>query len=328
MKLVILVPLLCALASLVLSILLLFAGKSPNFMEDTHIIMLNTSMLGKNLVPTPTSGSDKPTSTDSGCGVGGFLGKICGSATSVAASAVSEVGDTLDDIADDIADKLADKLGIKEFYSLHVLDACEGDFSPNATTPGAGYNLAKCTKPLDTGEYNVTQMFDHELRVGPLKLNLADLGFTKDLQNEFDRIPRILLALAVIYILAVGFTGLAFLAAVAAMVMLPGYGRSRLLVLMNLGIVALGFLALLAGSLATTVGARPVVNKINDFGEDIGLTAMVGRKFLGLTWAAVGLMAVALGYWVWELRESRKYGARQRLREKYEISGPLYVTRC
>lgn len=296
-------------------------------MEDTHIIMLNTSMFGKNLVPTPTSGSDKPTSTDSGCGVDGFLGKICGSATSAAASAVSEVGDKLDDIADDIADKLADKLGIKEFYSLHVLDACEGEFSPNATTPGAGYNVTKCTKPLKTGEYNVTKMFDHELQVGPLNLNLADLGFTKDLQKQFDKIPRILLALAVVYILAVGFTGTAFLAAAAAMVLLPSYGRSRALVLVNFGIATLGFLTLLAGSLVTTIGASLLVDKINESGKDIGLTATVGRKFLGLTWAAVGPMLLVLGYWVWELSESKRYGTRQRLREKYEISGPQYVTR-
>jgi hypothetical protein len=327
MKLLILVPLLCTLASLILSILLLFAGQSPNFMEDTHIIMLNTSMLGKDLVPTPTSGSDNPTSTDSGCGVGGVLGKICGSANSAAASALSKIEGELDGIADDIADKLADKLGIKEFYSLHVLDVCEGDFTPNATTPGAGYNVTNCTKPLKTAEYNITKMFDHELEVGPFNLNLADLGFTSELQEEFDKIPRILLALAVVYILAVGFTGLACLASVAGILMLPVHGKSRAVVLANLGIAALGFLTLLAGSLVTTIGAKPAADKINDFGNDIGLAATVGGRFLGLTWAAVGLMVLVVGYWFWELRETKKYGARQRLRDKYEISGPQYVTR-
>lgn len=316
MKLLIGIPLLCSLASLILSLLLLFAGKSPNFMEDTHIIMLNTSSLGKNLVPTATS-SDKPTSTDDGCGVGGILGKICGSATSVAASAASEVGDKLDDIADDIADKLADKLGIKEFYSLHVMNACEGDFSPNATAKGAGFNVTKCTEPMKTAEYNLTALFDHELSVGPLKLNLADLGFTKELQEEFDKIPKILLALAIFYILAVGFTGLALFASAAALVLVPQHGKSRLVVLANLAIAVLAALTLLVGSLVTTIGAKPAADKIDDFGEDIGLRASVGGKFLGMSWAAVGLMVIAVGYWVWEMMQSKKGGA-DRLGEKYD----------
>ncbi len=53
---------------------------------------------------------------------------------------------------DDIADKLADDLGIKQFYSLHAMDTCEGYFTPNATTPGAGYNVTNCTAPLQTGK--------------------------------------------------------------------------------------------------------------------------------------------------------------------------------
>lgn len=147
------IPIVCSLVSFILAFLLLFAGKSPNFMEDTHIIMLNTSMLGKNLVPTRTAGGNQPTTTDGGCGVGGFLGKICGSATSAVASVASEAEDKLDDIVDDIADKLAEKLGIHEFYSLHVMDACEGEFTPNATAKDAGFNVTKCTEPLKTGMF-------------------------------------------------------------------------------------------------------------------------------------------------------------------------------
>lgn len=148
-------PILCSLAATILAFLVLFAGKSPNFMEDAHIIMLNTSSLGKNLIPTATSGGDKPTTTGDGAcdGLPGFLAQGCSAATSVVGSAATEAAGVLGDIEGDIADKLAAKLGIKEFYSLHVMDACEGDFSPNATASDAGYNVSSCTAPLKTGEY-------------------------------------------------------------------------------------------------------------------------------------------------------------------------------
>ena len=80
-----------------------------------------------------------------------MFGRVCGSATSEASSLASEAASALDDIGDDIADQLADRLGIHEFYSLHVMDACEGDFKPNATAVNAGYNVTNCTGPLQTG---------------------------------------------------------------------------------------------------------------------------------------------------------------------------------
>ena len=148
-------PILCSLAATILAFLVLFAGKSPNFMEDSHIIMLNTSSLGKNLVPTATTsggGDGTPTATDSACSkLPGVLGKGCSAATSAAGSAATQAAGAFNDVGNDIADKLADKLGIKEFYSLHVTDACEGVFEPNATAPGAGYNVSSCTKALKTG---------------------------------------------------------------------------------------------------------------------------------------------------------------------------------
>lgn len=147
------IPIICSLAATILAFLILFAGKSPNFMEDAHMIMLNTSSLGKNLVPTATSGGgDKPTTTSDGCnGLPGFLAKGCSAATSAVGSVATQAAGVLSDVENDIADKLAAKLGIKQFYSLHVMDSCEGDFSPNATATDAGYNVSSCTEPLKTG---------------------------------------------------------------------------------------------------------------------------------------------------------------------------------
>lgn len=151
------IPILCSLAATILAFLVLFAGNHPNFMEDAHVIMLNTSSLGKDLVPTATTGSggsDKPTSTGSACGdLPGILGKGCSAAASAVGSVATQAAGAFSDVEGDIADKLAAKLGIKQFYSLHVMDACEGNFEPNATARDAGYNVSSCTAPLKTGKH-------------------------------------------------------------------------------------------------------------------------------------------------------------------------------
>lgn len=39
------IPIICSLVSLILAFLVVFAGKDPGFMEDTHIIMVRFSCL-------------------------------------------------------------------------------------------------------------------------------------------------------------------------------------------------------------------------------------------------------------------------------------------
>jgi hypothetical protein len=167
----------------------------------------------------------------------------------------------------------------------------------------------------EIAQYNITAKFDHELKAGPLKLNLADLGFTKELQDEFNKIPHLLMALAVIYILAVGLTGLAFLGSLAALGLILS-ARGRLIILGNLGVAGLAAILLLVGSATTTAGLKGAADTINELGDSIGLHASAGGKFLGMTWAAFGLMAVAVGYWAWELTRNKKRVGAGRFGEK------------
>jgi hypothetical protein len=141
------------IASLVLAILALTAGMRPGFKEDYHIVMLNTSNLGKNLIQTPTPGRDDPSPTS--CGpLKGVLGKLCASATAAAGSAADSAISDLATVANDAADQITDKLGIHQWYSLHVMNICQGDFTPNATAVGAGYNVSGCTKPLKSSRFS------------------------------------------------------------------------------------------------------------------------------------------------------------------------------
>ncbi len=144
MRFLALFPLACAIAGFVLSLLCLLAGDSPGYMEDYHVIavsasslplrlhaltlQLNTSTLGHNLVQTAASSSSGSSQISSW--ISGISSTIQGD---------------LNAIENNVADKLAQYLGIQQWYSLHLLDMCEGMYSPNATTPNAGYNVTSCT---------------------------------------------------------------------------------------------------------------------------------------------------------------------------------------
>jgi hypothetical protein len=152
MRFSVIVPLICAIAAFVLSMLCLFAGSKPNFMQDFDIVtvslqallflrrsiitnlsnQLNTSGLGHDVSPTSSGSSSSPTS------IGSWL-------TNIAKNATDDIEGEFDDIHNDITDKLAEKLGIHQWYSLHMTDMCMGTYSPKATAKGASKNVSSCT---------------------------------------------------------------------------------------------------------------------------------------------------------------------------------------
>lgn len=83
-------------------------------------------------------------------------GGVATAAENAATSAASDALSSLSDIENDIADQLAKKLGIKEFYSIHLVDLCDGDFQPKATDPDATFNVTNCTTPFQYGEHNLS----------------------------------------------------------------------------------------------------------------------------------------------------------------------------
>lgn len=173
---------------------------------------------------------------------------------------------------------------------------------------------------------NISAMLDKELSVGPFNISLSDLGITDELQDKLDDLPKLFQALAIMYILGVAFSGLAILAAAAALFIIPSGGRK--IPLANFLIAALAMLFLLVGSLLTTVGVKKVKDEIQKRGGDeIGLEVQLGNKFEALTWAAFALMALATFYWVYETvaahRRRRtgagRYGRRRAKDEKYSV---------
>lgn len=100
-------------------------------------MQLNTSTLGHELVPTSTSSSSS-SATSTSSSLGSFI-------SSLAKNVTDYIEGELSDIEGDIADKLAEELGISQWYSLHLMDLCQGSYAPNATAKNSKKNTTECS---------------------------------------------------------------------------------------------------------------------------------------------------------------------------------------
>ncbi|KAF5989999.1 hypothetical protein FBULB1_358 [Fusarium bulbicola] len=294
----VLLPLVLSMVAFILSMLCLFAGHKEGFMEEYSVARLNTSMIGHNVLDTDSDASSNDNDEDDG-----FFGKVTDKWNEVK----DDVKGKINDITGDVADKLADTIGISEWYSIHVMATCDGQYKPNATSPGAGYNVTNCTNSAPEKRFNLTEMLDKQLEVGPFQLNLADINWPDDIQDSIDLLNTALLVTFVFYVLAVGFSGLAMVASAGAFFLFARRGINAVNVILS----GLAALVLLIASILVTVAGKKGVNKINDVGDGVGLSATVGNKFLALTWAAAALMIIAAIYWVMHLCLMRRERKRQ-----------------
>lgn len=207
-----LISLTLAIPSMILVMLTIYSGHTPGFMEDYHVLYLNTSTLGQNLLDDPslkaraaeppmpevtappnllqrfhaapnkrfdlgdvtsvaggvtsvggeavsavTSAASDATSVAAGVAstVESEASKVTSLVASAVSSVISEVKDEMEKIEDELADKLADLLGIHEWYSIHLIDLCYGNFTPKTTAPNATMAVTNCTTPFDYSECSV-----------------------------------------------------------------------------------------------------------------------------------------------------------------------------
>lgn len=92
-------------------------------------------MLGHNLFDSNGGGGG-------GANSGGLLGGLTGL---IPGGIRDGVEDLLNGVAGGVTDRLAASLGISQWYSLHVLESCEGNFAPSASDPKASLNVTECT---------------------------------------------------------------------------------------------------------------------------------------------------------------------------------------
>jgi hypothetical protein len=297
MRLLALIPLACAITSLVLALLCILAGNSPNYLEDYHIVALNTSTLGRQLISQQINDA-----TSSG-NVAGYT---------IPKDVLSAVQGQLGNInTDQIANELSQRIGIKQWYSMHMLDVCEGNYSPSATASGAGYNASKCWAPQPMYDINIANIINNELQLGPLGqyLNLDNIAWPQGLTDGINTTNKFLDITFILYCVGAGLCALTILFSLIGF-FLPRYYKpqhssgdvfgARLNSFLGSVCTILSFLVLGVASALATVYIVKATSIINEKGNAIGVYAYKGDKFLALSWAATGVMLVGVCAWLLE----------------------------
>jgi len=262
MRLSSLVTLACAIAALVLSLLCLFAGSSKSFLQDADLLTLNISRIGHGSLFNTTDGD------------GGALDNL-----------LNTLEGDLNDLLNDFSSDVATALDLPDFFNVHVMDFCEGVYKSNATLKNAQENITECSNRTVGFHFQPTKIIQEHLPDG---VTLEDLHWPDEIQAAERAIKVASTAMTVLYIIGVVFAGIAVLAALVSI-----FTNGRLSAMINFLVDVLAFLAIgIASAIATAVIVK-AVHAVNKYGDDIGIAAYKGVKFLGMTWAATAVMLLA-----------------------------------
>ena len=177
-------------------------------------------------------------------------------------------------------------------------------FSPFQTRPNKETGIAT-NNQID--HFNISEQLDKELQAGKLHLNLSDIDWPSDIQDGLDALNIALDALFVLYAVGIAAAGLSIFTSLVAFFL---HG-SRLVSFGNWGLASLSFFTLLVASIIITIVQKEAVDLLNKHGNDIGLYAYQGKKYLILTWVAVAVMLLAVTAWVVEFCIGRKNRRRE-----------------
>ena len=155
-------------------------------------------------------------------------------------------------------------------------------------------------------------MVDHQLTVGPVHLNLADIDWPSDIQDKLDILNHILLGLFLVYVLVAAFSGLAVVGGLLSFLK-PG---KRLFIANNFFMCGLGLLCSLIGSALVTATGTTAVKALNSVGKLVGISAQRGTKFITISWVTTAMLFLSSVLWLAQFFAAKKMRREVEMREK------------
>lgn len=275
---------LLAIAALVLSLLCLFAGSTRSFLQSGDLLTLNISRIGQGSAFNTSDGN------------GGAFDTL-----------VNDIQGDLNDLIDNAADDVANALNLADFYSLHIMNYCDGFFEPNATAKNSHRNTTFCSKKKALFHFNPTKIVEESL---PSGVSLEDIHWPQGIKDASNAIRAAAVVMFVFYVIGIAFAGFAVIGAILTI-----FADGRLSALANFLLDIFAFLALGIASAAATALIFKAVNAVNKYGNDIGIAANKGTAFLGMTWGATAAMLLASFLSISQCLAGRKH-RRDRYGEK------------
>lgn len=210
---------------------------------------------------------------------------------------------------DDSINSLARYLGLHDFYSVYILNLCEGQYTPSqvhTVTSSSSYskNITDCSNSTFTFNFDLRKTLGLEPdNNGDHLVDVPKSSWPDEVNGgmrALEAVPRIM---SVVYCISLVFITIALALAVLGILF-----SGRLSACVNiLSSFAAALAAGVASILATIIG-KNTAELINEEGTQINISAQKGTKFLHLTWAVTVCMLIASCIWCLDCIYGRRRG--------------------
>ncbi|KAF2703248.1 integral membrane protein-like protein [Pleomassaria siparia CBS 279.74] len=283
-----LIPILLSAGALIMAFLCLFAG-NKGFMDDFDLLTLNMSRVGSSLADSVLSGDTDILPTE---------------LTNLLNSLPANVQATIESISSTAADSFATRIGLEDFYSAHIMNDCYGKYLPGPV-PNATVSADDIYRHLDgCSKIRANYWFDPRVflqqsldraNVTTITVDslLDQIGFPASITSGLNVLRVAYHAMFACYIITIV---LSFIMLLTSALYIFSNG-SRITACITMIVSVMTFLASGAASGVATAVNVIGASVINEKGNQYGIEAHQGRKFLALTWGCTAILLVGLLYW-------------------------------
>jgi SUR7/PalI family protein len=180
---------------------------------------------------------------------------------------------------------IARTLGLKDFYSLFVLDYCEGFYVPHKSP-----NVTYCSPK--SHRYTPGGAFQADLDKAGSKITLEEIGWPTELDRKFHGLYSAIDAVIAFFSVAI-LASLLTIIGSAWWLIKKTAGRRAILSTAIAAFVAFFFAA--AAAVITTAIIYRGIQIFENYTKQLGATSLKGHKFLALVWSS---MAAAFLAWI------------------------------
>ncbi|KAB8227588.1 SUR7/PalI family protein [Aspergillus alliaceus] len=167
---------------------------------------------------------------------------------------------------------------MRDFYSIYVMSYCEGFLKAGTK------NLTGCSHRSVLFSFNATEALTQD---AGNNTSLSSLGWPSSITDDLRAFGATSKSMGAFYCIGIGLAGLVVLMRLW-FVLIRGPRQT----VVEVSSLMLSFMMFSIPSIIATVIALQFVSLINRHGKESGVTAGYGQQFLGMTWAAVGLLLV------------------------------------
>ena len=142
-----------------------------------------------------------------------MLGRTTLNTSKSSSSILNSLENSVKGEVNDVIADVARKLNIHDFYSAHLLDYCEGYYTPSAvqnSTSDPRKNVTRCSNHTAMFHFDPTAVIQKELKPG---INLTDLHWPSAIKDAAHAVDIASKVMFVLYCIGVAATGFALLLA-------------------------------------------------------------------------------------------------------------------